>query len=165
MIYVGYQGVGKSSVSGKNNFIDLESGNFWVDGNRCDNWHKIYCNIAGHLSSQGYNVFMSSHKIVRQELNVRNMDFYVIAPCLDLKEEWITRLQSRYDKSGLEKDYKALMNARDCFEDNIKDLLSEKNQIQICTIDYDLAEVIKGYQEYEAEELENELAEQYGKEE
>lgn len=28
MIYIGYQGIGKSSISGKNKCIDLESENF-----------------------------------------------------------------------------------------------------------------------------------------
>ena len=64
MIYVGYQGIGKSSIAGKNKCIDLESGNFWVDGKRDENWYIIYCNIAQHLSEQGYNVFLSSHKLL-----------------------------------------------------------------------------------------------------
>ena len=41
MIYVGYQGIGKSSIAGKHNCIDLESGNFWDNGVRADNWYKI----------------------------------------------------------------------------------------------------------------------------
>ena len=52
MIVIGYQGIGKSSLAGRNNiFIDLESGNFWVDGKRADDWYKPYCQIAEHLSS------------------------------------------------------------------------------------------------------------------
>ena len=85
MIYVGYQGIGKSSISGKNNCIDLESGNFWVDGKRIDDWYKIYVNIAEHLSNQGYKVFMSSHKVVREELNKRKIEFKVIMPSIFLK--------------------------------------------------------------------------------
>lgn len=142
MIYVGYQGIGKSSISGKNNCIDLESGNFWVDDKRVDDWYKIYVNIAEHLSNQGYKVFMSSHKVVREELNKRNVDFKVICPSLDLKEQWIERLQQRYDKSHLEKDYKALMNAKECYEENIEDLLQENYIIQIQDINYDLSDLI-----------------------
>lgn len=142
MIYIGYQGIGKSSVSGNNNNIDLESGNFWVNGERIEDWYKIYCNIAEHLSNQGYNVFMSSHKIVREELNKRNIKFSVICPILDLKEEWIDRLQCRYDKTKLEKDYKALMNAKTMYEENIKDLLSEKCVVKITNINYDLCDLI-----------------------
>ena len=143
MIYVGYQGIGKSSISGKNNCIDLESGNFWVDGNRVNDWYKIYVNIAEHLSNQGYKVFMSSHKVVREELNKRRIEFKVIMPSIFLKEQWIKRLQQRYDKSHLEKDYKALMNAKECYEENIEDLLQENHIIQIQDINYDLSDLIK----------------------
>ena len=143
MIYVGYQGIGKSSISGKNNCIDLESGNFWVDDKRVDDWYKIYVNIAEHLSNQGYKVFMSSHKVVREELNKRKIEFKVIMPSIFLKEQWIKRLQKRYDKSHLKKDYKALMNAKECYEENIKDLLQENYIIQIQDINYDLNDLIK----------------------
>ena len=143
MIYVGYQGIGKSSISGKNNCIDLESGNFWVDGNRANDWYKIYVNIAEHLSNQGYKVFMSSHKVVREELNKRRIEFKVIMPSIFLKEQWIKRLQQRYDKSHLEKDYKALMNAKECYEENIEDLLQENHIIQIQDMNYDLNDLIK----------------------
>lgn len=143
MIYVGYQGIGKSSISGKNNCIDLESGNFWVDDKRVDDWYKIYVNIAEHLSNQGYKVFMSSHKVVREELNKRKIEFKVIMPSIFLKEQWIKRLQQRYDKSHLKKDYKALMNAKECYEENIKDLLQENYIIQIQDINYDLNDLIK----------------------
>ena len=118
MIYVGYQGIGKSSISGKNNCIDLESGNFWIDGKRNDNWYKIYCNIAEHLSNQGYNVFMSSHKVIREELNKRNISFVTIYPSINLKEKWIERLKDRYNLTKKEKDYKALKNAEELYEEN-----------------------------------------------
>lgn len=142
MIYVGYQGIGKSSISGKNNCIDLESGNFWVGEYRVADWYKIYCNIAEHLSNQGYKVFMSSHKVVREELNKRNIDFQVICPSLKLKEQWINRLQERYLRTHTEKDYKALMNAKEMYEENIKDLLLEERTIVIKNIDYDLNDLI-----------------------
>lgn len=142
MIYVGYQGIGKSSISGKNNCIDLESGNFWIDGNRANDWYKIYVNIAEHLSNQGYKVFMSSHKVIREELTNRGIEFTTMCPSLKLKEQWIERLQQRYDKSQLEKDYKALMNAKTMYEENIKDLLQENYIIQIQDINYDLNDLI-----------------------
>ena len=67
MIVIGYQGIGKSTLANKDlRFIDLESGNFWVDGKRADDWYKPYCQIAEHLSRQGYIVFTSSHEVVRK---------------------------------------------------------------------------------------------------
>lgn len=145
MIYVGYQGVGKSSIAGKNGCIDLESGNFWIDGERSNNWYKIYVNIAEHLSSQGYNVFISSHKVVRDELANRGIEYCTIAPAPELKDKWIDRLQKRYDKTGLEKDYKALMNAKDCYEENVLDLINDDSSVMsvlILSADYDLYEEI-----------------------
>lgn len=142
MIWVGYQGIGKSSISGNGN-IDLESGNFWVDNERPKSWVQIYCNIAEHLSKQNYNVFMSSHKEVREELNKRNTKFVVIFPTIKIKDKWLKRLEDRYNKSKLEKDYKALMNCKEKFEENICDLMKEKNTLQIDNIDYDLKDLIE----------------------
>ena len=68
MIIVGYQGIGKSSLAGVGNCIDLESSNFWINGKRDPEWYKPYCKIADHLSKQGYTVFTSSHEVVRREL-------------------------------------------------------------------------------------------------
>ena len=143
MIYVGYQGIGKSSISGKNNCIDLESGNFWVDDKRVDDWYKIYVNIAEHLSNQGYRVFMSSHKVVREELNSRGIEFTTICPSLNLKEQWLNRLQERFDRTRSMKDFKALKNAEEMYEENIKDLTSERNTIIITDINYDLSDYLK----------------------
>jgi ABC-type proline/glycine betaine transport system ATPase subunit len=56
-VVVGYQGIGKSTLAFHNNrVIDLESSNFFVDGERPANWHIIYCNIARALCKQGYIV-------------------------------------------------------------------------------------------------------------
>lgn len=152
MIVIGYQGIGKSTLAGKNNkFIDLESGNFWVDGNRVDDWYKIYCNIAEHLSNQGYIVFMSSHKVVRDELKFRGLkDIIVCYPGLEMKEAWISRLQDRYDSSKLEKDYKALMNAKDMYEKNITDLAGELQftHIVIHKMNYVLEDMLTHELEY-----------------
>ena len=142
MIVIGYQGIGKSTLAGRNNrFIDLESGNFWVDGKRADDWYKPYCNIAEHLSQQGYIVFTSSHEVVRKQLENSDEVVAVVCPSVELKNEWILKLEKRYKESGLEKDYKALMNAKDRYEENIKEL-SESNhrycKVAITKMDYDL---------------------------
>lgn len=142
MIVIGYQGIGKSTLAGRNNrFIDLESGNFWVDGKRADDWYKPYCNIAEHLSQQGYIVFTSSHEVVRKQLENSSEIIVVCYPSIDLKDEWIDKLEERYATSKSEKDYKALMNAVDRYEENIKEL-SESNyrycKVTLTKMDYDL---------------------------
>ena len=145
MIVIGYQGIGKSSLAGRNNrFIDLESGNFWVDGKRADDWYKPYCQIAEHLSQQGYIVFTSSHEVVRKQLSGSSEVVVLVFPSVELKDEWIAKLEKRYEESGLEKDYKALMNAKDRYEENIKELeLTEPSgylmyKMVLRDMDYDL---------------------------
>ena len=145
MIVIGYQGIGKSTLAGRDNkFIDLESGNFWIDGKRADDWYKPYCKIAEHLSQQGYIVFVSSHEVVRKQLQDSNEPIVVIYPSIDLKKEWIEKLEDRYMKSGLEKDYKALMNAKDRYEENIEELKNCSSNgylminLEITKMEYDL---------------------------
>ena len=150
MIISGYQGIGKSSLAGKNNCIDLESGNFWVDGKRADDWYKVYCQIANHLSEQGYVVFVSSHEVVRKELEKSKEQVFVIFPAIDLKDQWIAKLQNRYDKTKLDKDYRALMNAKDRYKENITELMHGNLKFyEITKMTYQLESIID-YLEYKS---------------
>ena len=150
MIISGYQGIGKSSLAGKNNCIDLESGNFWVDGKRADDWYKPYCQIANHLSEQGYIVFVSSHEVVRRELEKSKEPVYVIFPAIDLKDEWIKKLEDRYNNTKLDKDYRALMNAKDRYKENITELMRGNLKFyEITRINYQLESIID-YLEYKS---------------
>jgi nucleoside-triphosphatase THEP1 len=144
MIIIGYQGIGKSTLAKKHkNFIDLESGCFWVDGVRPQDWYKYYCQIAEHLSQQGYVVFTSSHKEVREELKKSKELVVCCIPSLKLKDAWIEKLKKRYDESGLEKDYKAWKNAEACYEENIKDIIDDGFYTYIIKdMNYNLREVI-----------------------
>lgn len=123
MIVIGYQGIGKSSLAGRDHkYIDLESSNFWVDGKRAEDWYKPYCNIAEHLSKQGYIVFTSSHEVVRNRLAESTEPVVVVYPAPELKNMWIDKLENRYRDTRSEKDYKAMMNAKDRYLDNIQEL-------------------------------------------
>lgn len=93
MIIFGYPGIGKSTLVKESyltglRVIDLESSNFFVDGQRPDNWAEIYCNIAKDLSRQNYIVLVSTHKAVREALFKERLDeeVAVIYPSLDLKD-------------------------------------------------------------------------------
>ena len=113
MIVIGYQGIGKSTTADRDIcYIDLESGNFWIDGKRADDWYKPYCKIAEHLSQQGYIVFTSSHEVVREQLKNSTETVVVVYPANELRESWIERLWMRYQETGLDKDYKAYANAK-----------------------------------------------------
>lgn len=145
MIIIGYQGIGKSTLAKDSwKYIDLESGNFWVNGERDEQWYKPYCNIANHLSAQGYTVFTSSHKEVREELKNSSEVVKIAFPALELKTDWLIRLTNRYNESMLEKDYKALINASLYYEDNINDLMNEPfDKIVINNIGYNLRKLIE----------------------
>lgn len=144
MIFIGYQGIGKSTLAGYNRYIDLESGNFWINSKRDENWYIPYCNIAEHLSEQGYRVFTSSHEVVRNCLTTSKEDCFVVYPALHLKDEWVAKLKARYENSKLDKDYKAYMNAVDRYEDNIKEIANSGfNCIEIDSMDYNLDELIE----------------------
>ena len=147
MIIIGYQGIGKSTLAGYDKFIDLESGNMFVDGKRADDWYIPYCQMAMNLSDQDFDVFVSSHKVVRDYLSRQCTQHVVqIFPSLDLKEFWIYKLKNRWTSSGLDKDYRAYINAQQCFDDNIKDLLSERfDNLQIVKEDYQLLPMIISY--------------------
>ena len=54
----------------------------------------------------------------------------------------IDKLKKRFEFTKLEKDYKALKNAKECYEENIEDLLQENHIIQIQDINYDLNDLI-----------------------
>ena len=122
IIIIGYQGIGKSSCAGIDGCIDLESSNFYIDDKRAWDWYKIYCEIAKDLASQGYTVFISSHKEVRDYLEGED-NVVVFCPPKRFKLDWIQRLQNRYDKDSSYKNLKALKNARERYSDNIRELM------------------------------------------
>lgn len=150
LIIVGYQGIGKSTLAKDGNgYIDLESGNFWVNGKRADDWYIPYCNIAMHLAQQGYIVFTSSHQVVRDYLsdNAKDIELAVCYPDYQLKDVWIKKLEDRYNQTKLEKDYKAWQNAVDRYDENIDEIRSSKrfHQITILGISYDLNFIIGSF--------------------
>ena len=148
LIVIGYQGIGKSSCGGKNNCIDLESSCFWVGDKRADDWYIPYCTMAIHLASQGYTVFTSSHRVVYTYfaslcLPPEIGKVVVFCPDSRYKNEWVERLQERFDRTGLHKDYKALMNAKERYVDSIQELVNCGLPVyQPAYIDYDLMNYI-----------------------
>lgn len=135
--------MGKSSCAGKGNCIDLESENFWIGDHRADDWYIPYCNIAMDLANQGYTVFTSSHKVVYEyfasmPLKENVAKVVIFCPRRVWMKEWIKRLEERYNKTGLQKDYKALENAKERYEENLTELMNSGLPVyQPETIDYD----------------------------
>lgn len=149
MIYVGYPCVGKSSISGKNGYIDLESSNFFYPNSsgelqRDASWADIYTNIAVDLHRQGYNVFLSSHGDVIKMLNDYNIEFVAIFPDKSIKEEWKERAIDRFHNNQTKKNRKALERIRDHYDEDIDSLMNTcRNQIRLYTCNYDLREVLE----------------------
>ena len=125
MIVIGYQGIGKSTlVKECNSYIDFESSNFKINGERPDGWEQMYCEAALDLSHQGHVVFTASHKCIRDYLKEhRDREFVlIVAPSVDLKDQWLEKLRNRFNETGLLKDRLAFLNAEDCFDENIKEM-------------------------------------------
>ena len=151
IIYICYQGVGKSNTVNDNiGFIDLESSNFRLeDGYRPDDWYKYYSQIAFDLATQGYSVFTSSHDVVRKELAKIRDKYYpeikiaIVYPIPELRDAWIERLQKRYDKNPTRKNEAALGNAKDRLPENVKEMEADAHKysfeiIEIDSTDYSL---------------------------
>ena len=145
-VICGYQGVGKSSISGvRNGMVDLESSNFYVDGVRRDDWASIYVNIVESLISQGFDVFCSAHPVIREELTKRNINYTVVAPSVDIKAEWLKRLSDRYKQIPSEKNKKALDGAMGSYEDDVEKLLIDPGAekiIEIKSLRYNLLDLL-----------------------
>jgi len=144
MIIIGYQGIGKSTLANeKCGYVDLESGCFWHNGVRHDDWYIYYCQIAEHLSRQGYAVFVASHEVVRNYLKSSDEMAICIYPSILLAEEWKKKLLDRYDKTKRTKDYKAWTNAEEMYHVNISDMMMcGIPHAEIDHMDYDLHEII-----------------------
>lgn len=144
MIVIGYQGIGKSTICKDNpRYIDFESSALKMFGQRMPNWELPYCQMAIWLSKQGYVVFTSSHKEVRKMLKGCGEYCIAIVPALELEEEWCTKLKSRYEESGLEKDNLAFLNAQDRYRENITEIIKDiPNTFLIDNMDYNLKQIV-----------------------
>ena len=134
MIVVGYPCVGKSSVCKKNlRFIDLDYTNF--------NDFQSYVKVALDLERQGYIVFVSCHKAVRDRM--RDVDYLLVYPSLELEEKWIERTEQRYNNDNREKYLKALERVKYLYKHDINTLEDlDKKKIVLQSMDYDLEELI-----------------------
>lgn len=141
MIIIGYPGIGKSTLSGRDHkYIDLESSNFKINGERSDNWYKVYCKVAEDLSRQGYIVFVSCHSVVKEALRGSGEDVAVAFPVGALEKEWIAKLRDRYEQTNSFKDKMAYERARDHFYEDVVSLLNypTRHHVWLTSMNYDL---------------------------
>ena len=121
MIVIGYPGVGKSTLAWSyKEYVDLESSTFFNGDERPEDWYVYYCKIAEDLSKQRKVVFVSSHKAVMDELHNSHEKVVIVYPTSFLKEDWIKKLQDRYDNTHSDKDLKAYLRAKEHYDEDIK---------------------------------------------
>lgn len=154
MIIIGFAGVGKSSVANPahtskrfTGYIDLESNNF----TKIDGWENVYCKVALDLSQQGYDVFVSSHKQVRDYLAMfQDVDDIIeVFPEDYMHDIWIDRLTKRYNSTKEEKHKKALEYMSENYYSAVADMENDdiKRKIKLTAYSnlYDLSEEINSY--------------------
>ena len=133
LIVCGYPGIGKSSIAGWNNCIDLESSYFSHDDREklIDSWVEQYCKTALNIAYQGYTVLVSCHESVRNRIYTLQKDYHrpwytpkvpvvIFCPRPEMKEAWAIRLIERYLKTNRDKDLRAFEGAIRHWETNIQ---------------------------------------------
>ena len=154
MIIIGFPGIGKSTLACNDyRFVDLESSYFKAPDIRNEDWVVEYCKLAEFLSKNGSIVFVSSHKAVRDYIAKMRTNELVscIFPSKRIREQWIKKLEDRYMDSGLDKDYRAFIRARDHYVDDIRELYAEDDipyKWIITNINYNLEEEINKLIDY-----------------
>lgn len=106
-----FPGIGKTTLVQINkNYIDLESSDYkWIDIDKTlpieerkgtaktinPYFPENYIKKIIELTDMGFNVLISSHKEVREALQAQGIEYTIILPSLDMKEEMINRYLSR----------------------------------------------------------------------
>lgn len=154
VIAVGYPGVGKSTLSSRDKlFVDLESSNFSVNGEKIKDWEQVYSDVAISLALQNRVVWVSSHKIVRDHLlslpSFGDLKFLAVVPSKSLQTEWIYKLKDRLDNSGLAKDYYAYNRAKDHYLEDISSIVDDFSSndlpvVELTSMEYDLKGLMLG---------------------
>ena len=143
MIYVGFQGIGKSTLCKQiDDCLDLESSHFILHGKRSDDWYKIYAALANCLSKQGKTVFISSHKELRKYMNEKRIPFTVVYPDIKLHKQWLQKLKDRYIQTLTEKNFRAWISAKKNYKEAITDLSHERRKLVITDMGYSLKDMI-----------------------
>lgn len=100
----GFPGVGKSVLfrSDGYNSLDSDSSMFsWIEeGVRHPDFPNNYMNhIKENIGKVDY-IFVSSHDIVRDALKENNIEYILVYPSIDLKDEYIKRYTDRGNNEG-----------------------------------------------------------------
>ena len=103
LIICGFPGVGKSTAAERcKSVLDLESTpfHFNIDGKSKDpNWFCRYVDaIEENANDAHYNyILVSTHKLVRSEMQYRGIPYIIVTPLIKLKDEYLSRYVKRGD--------------------------------------------------------------------
>ena len=144
MIYVGYPCIGKSSIAGKDNFIDLESSNF----KQYNNWFKLYVDIAEQLSNQDINVFTGSKFTSNSTFDMNSLTEEQMIAISRMSQEELASYMKSYSE-----------NMSSSYEENLIKLgiseLDDPDTISIYPKDFDSKEeIVKIIDDYNSKKKE-----------
>ncbi len=93
IIVSGFSNIGKSSLLQHKDIksIDFDTHYF----KKVENWEKIYVECVLALKEVYDYVLITTHGVMLEELNNRNIDYYLVYPNKDLKEEYRQRAINR----------------------------------------------------------------------
>lgn len=94
MIVCGFPGTGKSTMAKFSRWVDLESTPFKK------NW-LLYAEVAKHMSDNGYNVMISTHREVLDALEQIEARYTVVIPPTTDKSTYLTRYVMRGNSDEL----------------------------------------------------------------
>lgn len=148
-----FPGIGKTTLVQTNkNYIDLESSDYkWVDIDRTlsieerkgtaktinPDFPENYIKKITELTDMGFNVLISSHKEVREALQAQGIEYTIVLPSLDMKEEMINRYLSR----GNQESFVNLLKAN--YEKFIEDLSMDPNDKIVLKHGEYLSDIVK----------------------
>ena len=142
MIICGYAGVGKTTLCKQyKKYIDLDSNTFQKDSN----WVETYCETVIKLVNDGYDVFVSCHKAVRNYFDTKEIEYITISPTLELEKQWLEKLKKRYFDDTSDANYRAVDRIIHHYTEDITDLLKARNVIVIDNVKYELKTLLNEY--------------------
>ena len=133
MIVLGYSGIGRTTLCEKHpgfKYVDLDSWSFRAGSSDVSLWVKTYVMVATSLSVQGYIVFLDALESVCDALLNSGEVVLLICPSLELKSQWVKKLESRYHDSRSYDDYHAWIDADKNYEAHITKLLEYEKAIK-----------------------------------
>jgi hypothetical protein len=105
LVVSGFPGIGKSylyKLNEKMIILDSDSSEFsWIEeGVRHPDFPNNYMEHIKSNIGKVDNIFVSSHDIVRRELEANGINYLLVYPSIDLKDEYIQRYKDRGSNEG-----------------------------------------------------------------